>query len=270
MLIVGELINTSRKAVKPAVEERNAAFIQDLAKKQVEAGAHYVDVNCGTMVHNEPETMEWLVRTVQEAVTAPLCIDTPNPRAMEAGLVLAGNGQPMVNSITAEKERFETTLPLVLKYRAKVVALCMDDRGMPETAEDRIAIVRRLVADLTAAGVPEDDIYLDPLVKPISTGDRFGLDVLETVRFIKSELPQVHAICGLSNISYGLPNRKILNQVFMIQTMTCGMDAYILDPLDKAMMGFIYASQALLGQDPYCMQYLAAHRQGLYENLLAV
>lgn len=265
MLIIGELINTSRKAVKPAVEQRDAGFIQELAKKQVEAGAHYVDVNCGTMVHNEVETMEWLVNTIQEAVKAPLCIDTPRAEAMEAGLATARNGQPMVNSITAEQERFATVLPMVLKYKAKVVALCMGDNGIPESAEQRIEIVRNLVRDLTNAGVPEDDIYLDPLITPISTGDMYGRDVLETVRFIRREYPRVHAACGLSNISYGLPNRKILNQAFMIQTMTAGMDAYILDPLDKAMMGFVYASQALLGQDSYCMEYLNAHRNGLYE-----
>ena len=265
MLIIGELINTSRKAVKLAVEQRDVTFIQDLAKRQVESGAHYVDVNCGTMVHNEVETMEWLVRTIQEVVSAPLCIDTPRTEAMEAGLVALKNGQPMVNSITAEKERYATVLPLVLKYKAKVVALCMDDTGVPTTAEQRIAIVRKLVSDLTAAGVPEDDIYLDPLVTPISTGDNCGNDVLDTVRFIRKEYPRVHAACGLSNVSYGLPNRKILNQAFMIQTMDAGMDAYILDPLDKAMMGFVYASQALLGQDNYCMQYLTAYRSGLYE-----
>lgn len=265
MLIVGELINTSRKAIKEAVAERNEKYLRSLARQQVEAGANYVDVNCGTLVHNEPETMAWLVELVQSEVTAPLCIDTPNVKAMEEGLALVRNGQPMVNSITAERERYENILPLLLKYKAKVVALCMDDKGMPETAEDRINIVRRLVTDLSAAGVPFDDIYLDPLVKPISTGDRFGQDVLETVRFIKSEYPQVHAICGLSNISYGLPNRKVLNQAFMIQTMTCGMDSYILDPLDKTMMGFVYASGALLGQDPFCANYLTQHRKGLYE-----
>ncbi|MCO1604548.1 methyltetrahydrofolate cobalamin methyltransferase [Desulfosporosinus nitroreducens] len=265
MLIIGELINTSRKAVKPAVEQRDVAFIQELAKKQVESGAHYVDVNCGTMVHDEVETMEWLVRTIQEVVSAPLCIDTPRTEAMEAGLAAVKNGQPMVNSITAEKERYATVLPLVLKYKAKVVALCMDDTGVPTSAEQRIAIVKKLVGDLTAAGVPEDDIYLDPLVTPISTGDNCGNDVLDTVRFIRQEYPKVHAACGLSNISYGLPNRKILNQAFMIQTMVAGMDAYILDPLDKAMMGFVYASQALLGQDAFCMQYLTEHRKGLYE-----
>lgn len=265
MLIIGELINTSRKAVKLAVEQRDVAFIQNLAKQQVEAGADYVDVNCGTMVHNEVETMEWLVNTIQEAVSAPLCIDTPRAEAIEAGLAAAKNGQPMVNSISAEKDRFVNVLPMVLKYKAKVVALCMGDNGIPGSVEERITIVRQLVKDLTDAGVPEDDIYLDPLITPISTGDKFGLDVLETVHFISQEYPRVHVACGLSNISYGLPNRKILNQAFMIQTMASGMDAYIMDPLDKAMMGFVHASQALLGLDPFCMGYLKAHRNGLYE-----
>ncbi|MDA8229384.1 MAG: methyltetrahydrofolate cobalamin methyltransferase [Desulfitobacterium hafniense] len=265
MLIVGELINTSRKAIKPAVENRDAVFIQDLAEKQVGAGADYVDVNCGTMVFNEEETMAWLVETIQEKVTAPLCIDSPNPKAIEVGLSLAKNGQPMINSITAEKERFNTVLPLVLKYKTKIVALCMDDSGMPETAEDRLRIADRLVADLTTAGVPEDDIYLDPLVKPVSTGDKAGLEVLETIYGIKAKYPKVHGICGLSNVSYGLPNRKTLNQVFMIQTMAMGMDGYILDPLDKTMMGFVYASKVLLGKDEFCLEYLTAHRNGLYE-----
>ncbi|MEW6624676.1 MAG: methyltetrahydrofolate cobalamin methyltransferase [Bacillota bacterium] len=264
MLIVGELINTSRKDIKPAVESKDAAYIQKIAKEQVSAGANYVDVNCGTQVFNEPEVMEWLVRTIQEVIDAPLCIDSPNPKALEVGLSLAKAPKPMVNSITAEKERFAEVLPLVKKYNAKVVALCMDDSGMPETADDRISIVDKLVKDLTDAGVAEDDIYLDPLVKPVSTGDKAGMEVLDTVRYIKEKFPKVHTICGLSNISYGLPNRPVLNQTFMIQTMAMGMDAYILNPLDKRMMGFIYASGALLGKDPFCGKYLSAHRSGLY------
>lgn len=265
MLIVGELINTSRKAIKPAVETRDAAFIKEMAQKQVDAGADYVDVNCGTMVFDEEETMAWLVETVQSQVSAPLCLDSPNPKALEKGLTLVKNGQPMINSITGEKERFATILPLVLKYKAKIVGLCMDDSGMPETAADRLKIADKLIHDMVAAGVPEDDIYLDPLVHPVSTGDKAGLEVLETIHSIKQKYPKVHGICGLSNISYGLPNRKILNQAFMIQTMAMGMDGYILDPLDKTMMGFVYASQALLGQDEFCMNYLTAHRKGLYE-----
>lgn len=265
MLIVGELINTSRKAIKPAVENKDAAYIKEIAQKQVDAGADYVDVNCGTRVFDEEETMAWLVETVQSQVSAPLCIDSPNPKALEKGLSLCKNGQPMINSITAEKERFATILPFVLKYKAKIVGLCMDDSGMPETAADRLRIADKLISDMVAAGVPEDDIYLDPLVKPVSTGDSAGVEVLDTIYAIKQKYPKVHGICGLSNISYGLPNRKILNQAFMVQTMARGMDGYILDPLDKTMMGFVYASQALLGQDQFCMNYLTAHRNGLYE-----
>lgn len=268
MLIVGELINTSRKAVKPAVEKRDADFIQNLAQAQADNGADYLDVNCGTMVFDEVDAISWLINTVQDRVAKPLCIDSPNHHAIEAALALNRNGQPLINSITGEKERFGDILPLVLKYKAKVVALCMDDSGMPETAAERLVIAKRLIRQLTDAGVPLDDIFLDPLVKPVSTGDNAGLEVLQTIYGIKTEFSEVHCICGLSNVSYGLPNRKFLNQAFLVQTMSMGMDAYILDPLDKTLMGFLYASQALLGQDTFCMEYLAAHRRGLYEGLL--
>ncbi|WP_206813088.1 methyltetrahydrofolate cobalamin methyltransferase [Paradesulfitobacterium ferrireducens] len=266
MLIIGELINTSRKAINEAVENRDAEYIKKIAQEQVEAGANYVDVNCGTMVFDEVETMEWLVNTVQEVVEVPLCIDSPNPKAIEAGLALAKYGQPLINSITGESERYNEILPLVLKYKTKVVALCMDDSGMPETAEDRMQVARNLHQKLTAAGVAEDDIYFDPLVKPVSTSDKAGLEVLDTVRLITQEFPNVHKVCGLSNVSFGLPNRKILNQLFMVQTMSMGMDSYILNPLDATMMGYVQASATLLGKDPYCMNYLNAHRKGLYDN----
>ncbi|MDQ7095146.1 methyltetrahydrofolate cobalamin methyltransferase [Desulfosporosinus sp. PR] len=264
MLIIGELINSSRKAIKEALEKRDAEYIRQIAKDQVAAGADYVDVNCGTMA-NEVESMAWLVNTIQEAVEAPLCIDSPNPQAIAAGLALCKFGQPMLNSISDEKERFNTILPLVVKFKTKIVALCMDDTGMPNTAKDRMKVVKSLYAKLTEAGVPENDIYFDPLVKPISAVASAGLEVLETIRAVKKMYPNVHMTCGLSNISYGLPNRNYLNRMFVTQTNTVGMDSYILNPTDKGMMGNIYASQALLGQDSYCMNYLTAYRKGLYE-----
>lgn len=266
MLIVGELINTSRKAINEAVEKRDAEYIKKIAMEQHAAGATYIDVNCGTQVFDEVDTMGWLVNTVQEAVEAPLCLDSPNPKAIEAGLVLAKFGQPMINSITGEKERFEQIIPLVKKYNAKIVALCMDDSGMPNTAEERMNVAKVLHQNLTAAGVPEDDIYFDPLVKPISVANNAGMEVLDTVRMITSEFPKAHKICGLSNISFGLPNRKVLNRLFVVQTMTMGMDGYILNPLDQTMMGFVYASTALLGQDLFCSGYLKAHRNGVYSE----
>ncbi|WP_018212020.1 methyltetrahydrofolate cobalamin methyltransferase [Desulfitobacterium hafniense] len=266
MLIVGELINTSRKAINEAVEKRDKAYIQKIAKEQAESGANYIDVNCGTMVYNEVEIMEWLVNAIQEVVEAPLCIDSPDPKALEAGLSLCRFGQPMINSITDEKERVAAVLPLAQKYKAKLVALCMDDTGMPETTEDRMRVVESLYGKLKESGIPDQDIYFDPLVKPISTVNTAGEEVLGTIKAIKAHYPDVHFMCGLSNVSFGLPNRKVLNRLFVVQTMTLGMDGYILNPTDKGMMGTIAAAQALLGQDAYCMNYLTAHRNGLYEG----
>lgn len=265
MIIIGELINSSRKEISEAVDKRDAECIKRVALAQMEAGATYLDVNCGNKVHNEVEIMEWLVNTIQEAVEAPLCIDSPNPRALAAGLALAKYGQPMINSITDEKERFDEVLPLVLAHKAKIVALCMDDTGMPNSAADRIRVVKSLYAKLTAAGVPAGDIHFDPLVKPISVVSGAGIEVLETIKLIKEQYPEVHFACGLSNVSFGLPSRKTLNRLFVVQTMAVGMDGYILNPTDKGMMGVIYAARALLDQDEYCGDYLTAYRDGLFE-----
>lgn len=264
--IVGELINTSRKPVKEAVDARDAAAIQKIAQDEVHAGATYIDINCGTYVKEEEEIMEWLVNVVQDVVKdIPLCLDSPNEKALRIGLNLHQNsGKPMINSITAEEERFNKVLPLVLEFKTKVVALLMDDSGMPDTAEKRITIVEKLLPELLKAGVPATNIYLDPLVKPISVGDKGGQEVLQTVQYIKEKYPDVHTICGLSNISFGLPNRRVLNQAFTILTMGRGMDGYILDPTDKQMMGFIYAAQALLGLDPSLRGFLKAYRNGIY------
>lgn len=264
MVIVGELINTSRKAIGAAVDNKDARFIQQVAREQADAGADYIDVNCGNKVFNEIENMRWLVNTIQAAVTVPLCIDSPNPAALAAGLELARHGTPMVNSITAEGPRLDAVMPLIQKYRAKVVALCMDESGMPDTAADRMRVVKKLHAGLTAAGIREDDIYFDPLVKPVSSVATAGAEVLETIRLIKAQYPAVHFMCGLSNVSYGLPNRKYLNRLFVSQTMAAGMDGYILNPTDRGMMGLIYAAKTLLGQDDYCMGYIKGHRQGFY------
>jgi 5-methyltetrahydrofolate--homocysteine methyltransferase len=266
MLIVGELFNTSRKIILENVEKRNTEYIRDIAQRQVEAGADYLDVNCGDMLDKEVEALKWLIENIQTVVDVPLCIDTPNPVTMDTGLSCAKNGQPLVNSITGEEERYNAMLPLVIKYKAKVVALTIDKQGIPQTAEDRLRVTRQLVKNLTGAGIAVDDIYLDLLVQPLATGDRAGLELLNAIRLIKQEFPEVHLFSGLSNISFGLPNRRVLNRIFMLQTLTVGVDAYILDPLDKTLMGHLRAAQALLGQDQFCAKYLAAHRKGLYKS----
>ena len=261
MIIVGELINTSRKDIELAVENMDTQLIQNIAQKQVEAGATYVDVNAGTQLAKEPETLEWLVKTVQSAVNVPLCIDSPNAVALDVAL-RAHSGKAMINSITAEEDRYRTVLPLIKKYGCSVVALCMDDSGMPASVADRIRIAGQLVKNLTAEGVPAGDIYLDPLVFPIGTGSGNCLMVLETIQEVNRCFAGVHTICGLSNVSYGLPLRKLLNRVFLVLCMGAGMDSVILNPMDKRIMSLVHAAKALMDQDEYCISYITAFREG--------
>nr|WP_320027374.1 methyltetrahydrofolate cobalamin methyltransferase [uncultured Acetobacterium sp.] len=263
MTIVGELINTSRPAVKEAALKRDKDIILDLAIQQAKAGATYIDVNCGNMINNEEEIMAWLVNTIQSEVEVPLCIDSPSATALDMGLSLCKYGQPMINSISDEEERFDAVLPLIKKYDAKIVVLCMDSTGMPVTSDDRMKVVHILHNKLVEAGIKDDDMYFDPLVKPVSSVGTAGIEVLETIKKIKIDYPDVHFMCGLSNISYGLPNRAILNRLFVVETMTIGMDGYVLDPTNTKTMADIATSKALLGMDNYCGGYIKAHRSGL-------
>jgi 5-methyltetrahydrofolate--homocysteine methyltransferase len=261
VLVVGERINTSRKSIRPAVENKDKEFIQKEAKLQIEAGAGMVDVNCGTRVAQEPEDLEWLVTTVQEAVTTPLCIDSPNPRALERALS-AHKGKALINSITLEKERIKNTLPLVKKNNARVVALTMDDRGMPDDSKARVEIAGKLLETLEGEGIKREDVYFDPLVRPIGTDPGQSLMVLETIKIIMEKFPGVHTFCGLSNISFGLPLRPLLNQNFLTMAMVMGLDSVMIDPLNQRMMSSLKASLALLNKDEFCLEYINAFREG--------
>lgn len=262
MIIIGEKINSTLKSIRPAMESWDAATIQDLARRQFEAGASYIDVNAGMFVNDEPERLEWLVKTVQEVIDAPLCIDTPSPAAMERGLKAVTKGRPIVNSITMEKDRYAAILPLVTRYNTGVIALCMDDTGMPETVEQRVKIADTLISGMNREGVRTCDIYIDPMVRPIGTGSHYGVVAIETIRQVRQKYPEVHLVCGLSNISFGIPARKLINQAFLICAMQAGMDGAIMDPLDTRIMSFVYATEALLGLDDYCMNYIEKFREG--------
>jgi 5-methyltetrahydrofolate--homocysteine methyltransferase len=265
MIIIGEKINSTLKSVRPAMENYDTAFIQELARKQSEAGANYIDVNAGMFYNDEPERLEWLVKTIQETSEAPFSVDSPNPKALEKALKANKNGKPIINSITAEKNRYNPILPLILEHKASVIALCMDDEGMPETVEDRFKIGAGLIDKLTQSGMEIGDIYIDPMVRPIGTGSQYGKVAKETIRKVKTENPEVHIACGLSNISFGIPMRKLMNQSFLVAAMTAGMDGAILDPLDKKLMSFLYATETLLGLDEYCMNYMTKFREGVLE-----
>jgi len=248
MIIIGERINATRFAIKNALEKRDAEAIKKEARAQADAGADYLDVNGGTRPEAELDNMGWLCEVVQAEVSLPLCLDSANPAVIEAGLRLHKNGQPMINSISMESGKHERILPLVKQYGARVVALCMDDGGIPKTAAERVEVVARA------------DIYVDPLVMALSADITAGQVALGTLWGIKARWPEIGATCGLSNISFGLPNRRLLNRTFFAMLMAAGLDSAIIDPLDPQMMAAAKAGPALLGQDEYCMSYLKAYR----------
>jgi len=261
MIIVGELINASRKPVAEALHIGDSFPVKRLAMEQAAAGAAYVDVNAGIFPDREPEFLAWLVTRVQSVVGIPCCIDSPSAKAVEAALAVH-RGTPLINSISLERRRWDALVPLIAGSRVKVVALCMSDDGVPVTAEERSAVAERLVNRLVGQGVKEDDIFIDPLVQPLSTDPRSGRECLRAIRRLSDEFPTLSTICGLSNISYGLPNRRLINRSFAAQGVAAGLTAAILDPLDDDLLDEIAAAEALIGCDAHCAAYLRRHRSG--------
>jgi len=265
MIIIGELINASRKAIGAAIEAQNGETIRKVAKDQFEAGANYIDVNAGIFMGKEPEYLKWLVQNVQEAVDAPCAIDSPDPAAIEAALAFH-KGVPMINSISLEKERYDKLMPIIAGTDMKVIALCMSDEGMPETVDDRLKIADKLVNRLIQNNIPVQNIFVDPLVQPVSVKNDFGLEFINAVEQIMTRFEGIHTACGLSNVSYGLPARKFMNQTFMVMAIAKGLDGAIVNPLDERMMACIVTAEALAGKDDFCMKYLKAFRAGFLES----
>jgi 5-methyltetrahydrofolate--homocysteine methyltransferase len=261
MLVIGEKINSTRKKVRQAIAARDKAFLQKLAIDQTNAGADYLDVNTGAFPSEEAELMEWLVQVVQDVVQTPLAIDSASPDALAAGLKLHRNGTPLINSVTIEKVRFENVLPLIFEYDASVLALAMGDEGIAGTAEGRFEAAKRLVSALCSEGVEQNRIFLDPLVQPISVQNDSGLIALSVIHRIKQEFPQINTTCGLSNISFGLPQRAELNRAFLVMAIAAGLDSAIIDPLDHELMDLIKTAEALLGKDRFCKNYIKAFRE---------
>lgn len=262
MLIVAERINAARKPIREALERKDAAFLLEEAKKQEAAGAHFLDVNAGTEAEEEIANLPWLVELLQDAVSIPLCLDTANDKALEQALKVYKKQEVMINSFTAEPHRIEGVLPLARTYGAYVVGLAMGSGGIPESVADRLRLVEQLVRAADDHGIPRERLFIDPLVVPIGTDQRQGKLFLETLRSVKAEFPGVRTICGLSNISFGMPNRRLLNRTFLALCMGYGLDAAIIDPLDQELMSILYAACALLGEDEFCMNYIAAYRAG--------
>ena len=265
MKIIGEKINGTRKRVGQAIAERDAEFIRDLAQKQAAAGSAWLDVNAGTHPDREPDDLIWLIEQIQSVVETPLSLDSANPKALKIA-IKAVKQTPMINSISGEPERLANILPIVAEHGCPVIALAMDEKKIPETAEKRFEVITKIITEARAHGVPDSSLYFDPLAMTISTNTQSGLIALEVMRRVRQEYPEAHLTIGLSNISFGLPARSFVNRYFLSLAIEAGLDSAILDPLDREIQATILATELVLGRDKHCLNYIRASRKGIFDK----
>ncbi|WP_125114537.1 homocysteine S-methyltransferase family protein [Agathobaculum sp. Marseille-P7918] len=257
-VIIGERINpTGKSKFKAALRENNIEYILSEGLTQEDSGAHILDVNVGLPEIDEPKMMETVVSRLQSVLALPLQIDTSNTEAMERGMRLY-NGKPMINSVSGKMESMRAVFPLVQKYGGVVVGLTLDENGIPNTAEGRVQIARKIYDTAAAYGISRDDIVIDGLAMTISSDSGSALVTLETLRRVRDELGG-HTILGVSNISFGLPQREIINANFFTMALQNGLSCAIINPNTEAMMRSYRAFLALTNQDAQCSEYIAAY-----------
>jgi len=264
MIIIGEKINATTKRVAEAIGQRDVSFLQELALQQVEAGAHYVDVNAGRGQGSDQETedLKWVLDVIRNVTNVPLVLDSSDCRAIEVALDHYHGETVMINSVNAEEEKMKVLLPLAMEHKADIIALVMDGGGVPKDVDGRIRACDVILDRATACGVPLEKVFVDPLAIPLSVDTTQGMVTLKTLEEIKSRYPSVKTTIGLSNASYGLPLRGTVNRSLLIMAMYLGLDSGILDPLDTKLMAHIKAAQVVLGNDPLCKSYLKDYRKG--------
>lgn len=254
-LIIGERINpTGKPKLKQALRDNNMEYIYKEGLTQEENGAHILDVNVGLPEIDEPVLMREAVTGIQAIIDLPLQIDTSDPVAMEEGLRYY-NGKPMLNSVNGKKESMESVFPIAKKYGAVVVCLCLDEDGIPETVEGRLKVAQKIVDTAASYGIAKKNLVMDALVLTISTGQDNARVTLETLYKIRYEMG-IHTVLGVSNISFGLPDRVKINTAFFTMAMNNGLSAGIVNPSSEPMMAAYYSFNALIGEDEQCMQYI--------------
>lgn len=261
MIIIGEKLNGFIPSVGKAIRERDEAFLRDLAVRQEEAGADYLDVCAAVDAEVETETLLWLTKLTENASSLPLCIDSPNPQVLAAVLPQCKRAG-IVNSVSMENGKVETIFPLIKDNNWKVIALTCTNAGVPENAEGRLAIFEQIHSAAKAYGIAENRLLVDPIVHTLSTDEQSLSTFAACAKEIRARAKDAHVVSGLSNISFGLPSRSVINHAFLVLAMQAGMNAAIMDVLDREMVGLLHATNALLGEDEYCMDYITAYREG--------
>lgn len=260
LVIIGERINpTGRKKLAKALEEGNLKLVREEAIKQLQEGAHVLDVNVGISGIDEPSLLKETILAVREVTEVPLCIDSALPRALEAGLQ-AYEGKALVNSVNGEERKLKEVLPVVKQYGAAVIGLTMDDDGIPGEAQKRLEIARKIVEEAEKMGIPPEDVIIDPLAMAISTDQGAALETLKTMRLIRDEIG-VNQTLGVSNISFGLPERHAINGIFLALAAMNGLTCPIVDPTLWEMRRSMLIADLLLAKDSYCMKFISVYRE---------
>jgi 5-methyltetrahydrofolate--homocysteine methyltransferase len=263
-VLIGERINpTGKKRLAAALSEGNLDIVRTEAEAQVEAGADVLDVNVGATGVDEVDLLPQAVRLVMETVQVPVCIDSANAEALRAALAvhseLAPQGKPFVNSVNGEEANLERVLPLVAEYKAAVIGLTMDEDGIPPTSEKRLAVARKIVERAEALGIPGEDVVIDCLSLTVGADDsQAALVTLEAIRMVRQELG-VNMTLGASNVSFGLPEREVVNWAFLAMAIQNGVNCPIVDA--AKVRPAILAADLLLGRDEYAMRYIKAYKK---------
>ena len=255
MIIIGEKLNGSIPSVAKAIADKDAELIKERARKQAEAGAAFLDVCASVEEDVEVETLKWMINLVQEATDTPICVDSPSAKSCVAAIPFCKR-PGLVNSVSLEGDKIDTIFPVIADTDWECVALLCDNDGIPDSVERRMKVFHGIMDKAKEYGIAPSRLHIDPLVVTLSTDETALTVFADCCRQIKAEYPEIHITSGLSNISFGLPVRKNINQAFMVLAMNAGMDSAIVDPTNKNMIGMIYATDALLERDEYCLNYI--------------
>lgn len=263
MIIIAEKINGSIPSVAKAIEARDAGFIQNLAKVQSEAGSDFIDVCASVEVSRELETLKWMIDLVQEVTDTPIAVDSPSSETCAKAIDFCKR-PGLVNSVSMEGNKVEEVFPKIAKTEWECVALLCDDTGIPRSAEKRLEVFDALMQKAKEYNIDPSRLHIDPLVEMLATSDDGINMIIEVMKEIRRRYPTIHITGAASNVSFNLPARKIGNQAFVVLAMNAGLDSVILDPLNKDMRGLIYATEALLGHDEMCIEFIQAFRKGVF------
>jgi 5-methyltetrahydrofolate--homocysteine methyltransferase len=263
MIIIGEKINGAIPSVAEAIAQGDSDFIENLAKTQADAGANFIDICASTDVSVELETMRWLIDLVQKVTDTPIAIDSPDALICAQSMAFC-NRPGLINSVSMEGNKVDVVFPEIADTEWECAALLCDDTGIPKTGEKRLEIFNALMKKAEEYGIAPSRLHIDPLVEMLCTSEEGIITILDVIRQIKAQYPEIHVTGGASNISFNLPARKFVNQAFIVLAMGAGMDSAIINPLHKHMMGLIYATEALMGNDEYCIEYINGYRDGRY------